>query len=99
MTKQGGWASTGFARKLRAAREAAGLTQAQLAEKAGCHPMTLAKLEAGRNEPAWPLVRALARALGVTCQAFETDTTDPVPADEPRPRGRPKKDQSGEGKG
>ena len=32
--------------------------------------MTLAKLERGVHEPAWPLVLTLARALGVEVAAF-----------------------------
>jgi transcriptional regulator with XRE-family HTH domain len=70
MSKQGGWPATGFGARLRVLREGAALTQKDLAEKAGCHPMTLAKLERGVQEPAWPLVLALCRALGVPCEAF-----------------------------
>ena len=70
MTKQGGWGRSGFGRRLRELREAAGLTQHELAEKAGCHKQTITKLEAEAQEPAWPLVLALTQALGVTCEAF-----------------------------
>ena len=35
----------------------------------------VAKLERGLQEPAWPLVLALARALGVTCQDFVGEAT------------------------
>lgn len=109
MSKQGGWPPTGFGSRLRDLRERAGLTQKQLAEKAGCHPMTLAKLERGVQEPAWPLVLALGQALGVTCEAFTQEAgaerpappqsqppkaMDPETAPAPtRKRGRPK--QSG----
>jgi len=44
MTKQGGWPATGFAARLRAVREQAGLSQRQLAERAGCNVFTLSKL-------------------------------------------------------
>jgi transcriptional regulator with XRE-family HTH domain len=88
MTKQGGWPPSGFGDRLRRLREKAGLTQRQLAEHAGCNAFTVAKLERGAQEPAWPLVLALARALNVSCEAF----TQPVdgPAPEPK-RGRPPK--------
>jgi transcriptional regulator with XRE-family HTH domain len=41
------------------------LTQQELGERAGYHTMTVAKLEQGTQEPAWPPVLALAHALGV----------------------------------
>jgi transcriptional regulator with XRE-family HTH domain len=89
MTRQGGWPSTGFAGRLKAQREQAGLSQKELADKVGCHYMTISELERGTQEPAWPLVRALARALGVSCAAFESDE-DAIP-EPPKPRGRPRK--------
>ena len=48
-----------------------GLTQAKLAEKAGMNRFGIAKLEQGVTEPRWETVRTLAKALGVTCLAFE----------------------------
>jgi transcriptional regulator with XRE-family HTH domain len=98
MTKLGGWPPSGFGDRLRALRERAGLTQRALAERAGCHLMTIAKLERGAQEPAWPLVLALTRALGVDCLAFAgesgvqtTPNTSPGPPPEKRGRGRPRK--------
>jgi transcriptional regulator with XRE-family HTH domain len=73
MTKQGGWPPTGFGIRLRALREEKGMSQRELAELAGCNQFTVAKLERGLQEPAWPLVLALAKALGVTCLAFLND--------------------------
>jgi transcriptional regulator with XRE-family HTH domain len=61
---------TGFGAKLKAIREAKGLTQQQLAETAGMNRYGLAKLEQGVTEPYWPTVLKLANALGVTCEAF-----------------------------
>src|SRR5262249_43136943 len=55
----------------------------QLAERAGCHPMTLAKLERGVHEPAWPLVLALAKALGVTVLSFVVEQGQEVTAPAP----------------
>src|SRR5688572_21418827 len=92
MTRQGGWPATGFGQRLRQLREGTGLSQQQLAEKAGCHFMTVAKLEQGSQEPAWPLVLAFADALGVECSAFTNAAeTGPETASTKRPRGRPPK--------
>lgn len=77
MTKQGGWESTGFGRRLAELREAKGLSQAQLAEAAGCHRITVSKMERGEQEPAWPLVLAICAALGVTCEAFSAIPSAP----------------------
>jgi transcriptional regulator with XRE-family HTH domain len=91
MPRWGGWPPSGFGGRLKQLREAAGLTQQQVAERAGCNPFTVAKLEAGRQEPAWPLVLALARTLGVPCTAFEADAgSSPAPSPWRRP-GRPRK--------
>jgi transcriptional regulator with XRE-family HTH domain len=62
-------AKTFFAYKLRELREAAGLTQRELAAQAGINRVTLANLELG-SPPSWPTVQALAEALGVTCEEF-----------------------------
>jgi transcriptional regulator with XRE-family HTH domain len=89
MTKQGGWPPSGFGGRLKRLREAAGLTQGQMAERAGCNQFTVAKLEAGRQEPAWPLVLQLADALGVSTEEFRAQQGEPAP--EPPRRGRPPK--------
>jgi len=49
------------------------MSQRELAEKAGCNANTIAKMERGEQEPAWPLVLRLAAALGVDCTAFSGD--------------------------
>jgi transcriptional regulator with XRE-family HTH domain len=49
--------------KLKQARERAGLTQVQLAEKVGCHQKDIARWEAGR-EPKALTLKKLAQALG-----------------------------------
>jgi transcriptional regulator with XRE-family HTH domain len=59
-----------FAARLKGLREAAGLTQPQLAERAGMNQYGIAKLEQGVREPSWATVQALAAALGVSCEAF-----------------------------
>jgi transcriptional regulator with XRE-family HTH domain len=84
------WPPSGFGGRLQQLRERAGLTQAELAERAGCFPLTVSKLERGVQEPAWPLVVALARALGVSCDSFVVNDGDQM-GEKPRPRGRPKR--------
>jgi putative transcriptional regulator len=78
-----------FAARLRQLRTEAKLTQQELAERAGSHRQTIAHLEMGTRSPSWDTVRALCRALGVSCTAFETDEPAGPP---PAPRGRPRKD-------
>jgi transcriptional regulator with XRE-family HTH domain len=64
------WPASGFGQRLRELRDGRGLSRRELAEAAGCHPTTLVKMELGTREPAWPLVLALAKALGVTPNDF-----------------------------
>jgi transcriptional regulator with XRE-family HTH domain len=93
-----------FAGRLRELREAAGWTQEQLAERVGVKREAVARWEAGKREPGWSNVLALAEALGVDCTAFARPPTERPPtapgrpkrgpAAEPspkRPRGRPPK--------
>lgn len=51
---------------LRAARVTAGLTQAQLASRAGVRRETVSRLERGENEPTYHTALAIAHALGYT---------------------------------
>jgi transcriptional regulator with XRE-family HTH domain len=76
-----------FPGRLRELREAAGLTQSQLADKTGVKRDAVARWEAGNREPSWSNVVALADALGVTCEAFKQE---PAAMPEPK-RGRPPK--------
>lgn len=69
---------TGFGERLKELREAAGLSQAQLAERAEMNVFGVAKLEQGQREPSWATVQALAAALGVECTAFATKVTPPA---------------------
>jgi len=85
---------TAFGLRLRALREAAGLTQLQLGERAEpkLSYQTIARYERGAVEPTWPTVVAIAEALSVTPDAF-LDPPDAEPAsdadDEPKkPRGK-----------
>ena len=67
-----------FASRLKALREQAGLSQGQLAERAGMNMFSIAKLEQGRREPSWATVLALAAALGVDCTAFLPTAAKPA---------------------
>ena len=56
-----------FGARLRRAREAAGLSQEELAERAGLSPNTVGGLERGEHRRPYPAtIRALAEALGMT---------------------------------
>jgi transcriptional regulator with XRE-family HTH domain len=95
-----------FAERLRELRSEAGLTQEQLAERAGVKRDAVARWERGNREPSWSNVIALADALAVSTEAFRQE---PGPAPTPqrgrprkapaeplgpkRPRGRPRKEQ------
>jgi transcriptional regulator with XRE-family HTH domain len=61
---------SGFAERLKALREASGLSQGELAEKAGMNLWGIAKIEQGHREPSWQTVLVLAEALGVGVEAF-----------------------------
>ena len=65
-----------FAARLREARAAAKMTQHELAERSGIHRQAIAKLELGDRQPTWETVQALARALGVDCKVFETQSAE-----------------------
>jgi transcriptional regulator with XRE-family HTH domain len=78
-----------FAVRLRELRTEAGLTQGQLAERAGVQRDAVARWERGTREPSWSNEIALADALAVSTEAFRQE---PKPAPAP-PRGRPRKEQ------
>jgi transcriptional regulator with XRE-family HTH domain len=81
-----------FGARLKRLREQAGLTQQQLAEKAGVHRFSIAKVEQDLHMPSWPTIQALAKALDISCAAFE-GTVEPPPrgAKPPGKMGRPRK--------
>lgn len=81
---------SGFADALKRLRGDAGITQAELAARAGMHKIGVAKLEQGQREPSWATVQALAKALGVECTAFNTPAPAPEP-EPPAPKARKKK--------
>ena len=55
-----------FTERLRKARENRGLTQADLAQRAGLEPSAVSHFEAGRRQPSFHNLRKLADALSVT---------------------------------
>jgi transcriptional regulator with XRE-family HTH domain len=76
-----------FAGRLVELREGAGLTQQELAERAGLTTAGVAQLESGRRSPSWGTVVELCKALGVEPNEFVKP-----PAGRPkRGRGRPSK--------
>jgi transcriptional regulator with XRE-family HTH domain len=81
-----------FAARLRELRNAAGLSQKELAERSGVKQNSISQLEAGDRNPIWETVIALADALGVSCDDFRRS-----PASEPEAprRGRPPKADEG----
>jgi transcriptional regulator with XRE-family HTH domain len=83
-----------FAVKLKQLREAAGISQLELATRAGMNQFTVAKLEQGQREPSLQTAQALARALGVSLSAFDGvvfgDARPDQSAAKPKP-GRPRK--------
>src|SRR6266516_1940876 len=84
----------GFASQLRKLREAAGLSQPALAERAGISFDSIQNWEQGRTRPRLEALGRLARALGATVDALLA--TGEEAADNPRPRGRPRKEQGAE---
>ncbi len=80
-----------FAEALKRLREAAGLSQPELAERAGMNRFGIAKLEQGVREPSWSTVLALAKALGVSLDTFRPDDDASGSQAQPKKAGRPRK--------
>ncbi len=59
-----------FAEKLRELRDAKGLSEAKLAEASGIPFGTVHVYAIGRRKPSFASVVKLAKALGVSCEAF-----------------------------
>jgi DNA-binding XRE family transcriptional regulator len=75
-----GWVDD-FPIRLKAIRERARLTQAQLARKAGLSPQAIAALEQGTRAPTWGTVRRLALAVGVGEEEFKEKLPNGVEAE------------------
>lgn len=59
-----------FADRVRRYREAEGLTQQELADKAGVHRNAISRWETGYSRPTVPWLLKLSEALGVEPSAF-----------------------------
>lgn len=79
-----------FRIRLRALRDAQGLSAYALAKRSGVSKQTLSKIESGLQGPSWETVQRLAAALGVDCTTFAEGFKLPPPAP-PKKRGRPRK--------
>jgi DNA-binding XRE family transcriptional regulator len=67
-----------FGKRLKALRLAAGMTQPELAQKAGPTKHAISILETGRQQPWWETACKLATAMGVSIAVFnEAETPDP----------------------
>jgi transcriptional regulator with XRE-family HTH domain len=66
-----------FGERLKELREAAALSQDGLARQAGLSTSTVAKIERLDIDPSWTTVQALARALGVSTEAFQDEAPAP----------------------
>jgi transcriptional regulator with XRE-family HTH domain len=76
-----------FGARLQELRQKTGLSQKELADKAGVSQRAISHWEQGIREPKWSNVLVLAEALGVDCQAF---LEEPCERRQPS-RGRPRK--------
>lgn len=76
-----------FAGRLRELRSKAGVTQKELAERAGLSELGVRQLEIGRREPSFETVLKIAQGLGVSLSAF-----DPPPEEPPKRNRRKAKD-------
>lgn len=83
-----------LAARLKELREAAGLTQEQLAARAGLSKRTYEKIEQGASDTKWIAIEAIADALGISTDRFREEPQEPV--SEPA-RGRPKKKPAADG--
>ncbi len=77
-----------FAEKLKSLRDAAGLTQQELADRAELSQQAVAAWESGTREPGLSALGKLCDALGVPCTAFVPVTKD---TEQPKPRRRKKR--------
>lgn len=64
--------------RVRALREAAGLTQGELARRTGIHRPNIARIESGRHMPSLDTVVRIARALDVQPSAILSVLDEPT---------------------
>lgn len=83
--------SNSLAEKLKAIREKAGLSQYELAKRAGLSKQAISRLEIESYQTSWETVQRLAKALGIECCAFK-DADLTIPGQQPPgQKGRRKK--------
>lgn len=58
---------------LRKARKAAGLTQAELAQRVGCDQSMISRIEQGKRPMTVDMLKVIARAVDLPAQALLTD--------------------------
>src|SRR5688572_27111350 len=68
-----------LAELIRQQREAAGLTQPELAARSGVNLSTLRNYEQGRTTPTWPAMVAIGRALGCSLDTSAGAEDGPAP--------------------
>jgi transcriptional regulator with XRE-family HTH domain len=66
-----------FGERLRKAREDKGLSQSELADKAGFQPSAIAHFESGRRSPSFDNLRRIADALALTIDFLLGRETEP----------------------
>lgn len=69
-----------FPERLRKTREDKGLSQSELAQKAGFQPSAISHFESGRRAPSFDNLKRLADALAVTIDYLLGRVTDPKSA-------------------
>ena len=80
-----------FGAQVRSRRVELGLTLAAVADRAGMHLQSLAKIENGlRPNPTWETVIAISKALDVTPDYFLPADEPPADPDPPRAMGKRK---------
>ncbi len=79
-----------FAERLKAVREAAGMSVYELAKRTKLHRQSLHQLENGYGNPLWETVQRIVKALGIDYAALEDPALE-LPPYTPGQRGRPPK--------
>jgi transcriptional regulator with XRE-family HTH domain len=77
-------AKSAFGKRLAELREAAGLSQYQLARQSGVTAQTISRIELEERDPNWVTVLKLARALGVSVADFDDQGEQPATKKKPK---------------
>lgn len=75
-----------LAARLKELREAAGMTQQEMADKASLSLRTYQKIEQGSHETRWTTIEAIADALDVSTERFRDEPKDATPSKPGRPK-------------